>query len=250
MKKVYAFTGQAKSGKGAACEIVKKLSGSGEIVSFAAPIKEIVSKALGVSVADLYDQNKKEVLLSDLYINKGFDDKVLFVLSYPEEVFKRIPERTRKHWGGKLFLYPLECVDNILSMIGEMADKVSGEESKGMKSRTSLRVMMQKLGTEFGRSLYEELWVQVAIQKIVQDKPTGKGVFLVDDMRFENEALAIEALGKNPNFDVKMFKIERDGLGSGTPNHASEAGLSLQSLVVLHNNGTLQELESSIKKKI
>jgi hypothetical protein len=76
------------------------------------------------------------------------------------------------------------------------------------------RQFMQRLGTEFGREMiHPDLWVRSCINRINTKRPT-----VVSDVRFDNEAHAIKALGG------KIVQIRRRGQ-QNLDLHPSEAGV-------------------------
>lgn len=102
----------------------------------------------------------------------------------------------------------------------------------------SPRVLMQTLGTEWGRSLDSEFWIRVASMRL----PTDRNV-VITDVRFNNEALWVKRQGG------VIIKIERDV--DAVANHVSEQGVD-DNLVNYHldNNATLYRLEYSIHRII
>lgn len=93
------------------------------------------------------------------------------------------------------------------------------------------RRLLQVLGTDCIRSLDETFWVRAAMQQI-----TAKGNYVFDDVRFPNEALAVQAQGT-------LWCIIRDEHDGGAGNHASEqwAG-QMNENYHLPNDGTIAEL--------
>lgn len=107
------------------------------------------------------------------------------------------------------------------------------------------RVLLQLLGTEWGRNsisptLWTDLWASEAKLAV------SKGFNVVcDDVRFENEALTIKALG-GVIVDVSTNRIGDDSL-KGLPNHPSELGLPRRLIdVEVTNNGTEGQFQLSL----
>lgn len=116
------------------------------------------------------------------------------------------------------------------------------------------RKLLQLLGTEWGRSLDEDLWVKLWKQDVekltnrFKDRPNH--IIVVDDCRFDNEAQAVTDKGGY------IVNIQCDGLAystrtilskSGT-EHSSERGISSRFiLATLENNGTVEELKENLK---
>lgn len=69
------------------------------------------------------------------------------------------------------------------------------------------RFALQSLGTEWGRNtVYEDIWVDIAMNRIITDNEWGGWSIVVDDLRLPNEYAALAAL---PN--TTLVKIIRPG---------------------------------------
>ncbi len=73
---------------------------------------------------------------------------------------------------------------------------------------------MQTLGTEWGRTLAPDLWVNAWCRSIV-----GLKRVVADDVRFDNEVAAVRALGG------MVFEVRRLGIVRPAAAHASAAGV-------------------------
>lgn len=92
------------------------------------------------------------------------------------------------------------------------------------------RYAMQTLGTEWGRQLIStSLWVSAWKKRVEQIIRLG-GKVVVDDCRFDNELLAVRALGGI------AIRIERPGLKS-IGAHVSESAISDLDMPVVKNDG-------------
>lgn len=95
------------------------------------------------------------------------------------------------------------------------------------------RHAMQTLGSEWGRALIgPDLWIDLARREIVQTMALGVSV-VVDDVRFENEAAMIRALGG------MVLGLSRPGTGGG--DHVSEAGVAAD--LTYANDGGIEALQ-------
>lgn len=134
------------------------------------------------------------------------------------------------------------------------------------EERLSPRTVLQKLGTEFGRACYPDLWTNITMRTAhavlnlnkhyIQNRGAVSGNFteshyagvVIPDCRFRNE---IEAIKANGGY---TYRIKRDaaGLKGNAALHASEK--ELQSLpselfnAEIDNNGTLEEFYINIDK--
>lgn len=117
----------------------------------------------------------------------------------------------------------------------------------------SPREALQKLGTEWGRSLHPDVWIRAAIDRAKGelDNPfIGKvtGV-VIPDVRFPNEAAAIRAAGG------EVWRVTRAGLPRLTGDagtHISEHSLTDADIYerIISNDGTIGELEERVLQAV
>lgn len=101
----------------------------------------------------------------------------------------------------------------------------------------SVRKMMQTLGTDWGRSLDEDIWIK-AFAKLYP-----KGKYVITDVRMENEAKFIR--------DNGGIVIHVKGRGGIETTHSSEAGIEVKALdIVINNTGTLEELREGVVNRL
>ncbi len=129
---------------------------------------------------------------------------------------------------------------NMLRCIGVpdeyMTDRTLKEQSVPHLG-ISYRRLAQTLGTEWGRSLDENLWIKVASHKIMR----CHGHVVVSDVRFDNEAQLIRSMGG------KVLLIMRHDV-EDVAVHDSEKGISLNLVNgVLCNNGTIEDFGERVK---
>ena len=91
------------------------------------------------------------------------------------------------------------------------------------------RLAMQTLGTEWGRALSPDLWVNAWARSI-----DGLERVVADDVRFENEASTVRRMGGS------VVKVIRPGVTALAGDHASEAGVIAD--VNMINIGTPAEM--------
>lgn len=105
----------------------------------------------------------------------------------------------------------------------------------------SPRVLAQSLGTEWGRSINEDLWVSKMITRWRAD---GCKLTAVPDVRFDNEAVMILRSGG------MIVRVERDDV-EPVAQHASEAGIQDQLIhISLRNNGTIEDLHAQFERAL
>lgn len=104
------------------------------------------------------------------------------------------------------------------------------------------RELLQRLGTEVCRDLFgDECWIDLLVAEYDYG---AQDIFLVTDVRFDNEALAI----KEQLFG-EVWCVDRPGCESD--GHASEAGVSLNLIDrIIYNNGTVSDLRDTVKEAL
>jgi hypothetical protein len=121
-------------------------------------------------------------------------------------------------WYRVSFADPLRAM---LSALGLTSEELTlrKEEACALLGGKTPRYAMQTLGTEWGRGHIDgNLWMRAAQHKALS--LIGNGLSVVfDDVRFDNEARMIRALGG------QVVRVRRPGLGSAMA-HASELGIS------------------------
>jgi hypothetical protein len=102
--------------------------------------------------------------------------------------------------------------------------------------RVSVRHILQTLGTEWGRScIHSGVWIYAWSRACAQHE-----LVVVDDVRFLNEAVEVEARGG------QMWLITRPGV-EDVSGHASEGGLERFKFdAVIHNDGSLADLRAKV----
>lgn len=107
------------------------------------------------------------------------------------------------------------------------------------------RKLLQYIGTDWGRSLNENLWVNVWKTRITDWDRT----IITDDVRFPNEAAALKEVG---GVLIKIVASEAVRAQRGemiNTSHASEAGIpDADCDWIIDNNGSLYDLELKVKE--
>lgn len=145
---------------------------------------------------------------------------------------------TRTAFAGplKLMLTTLLChagvhPDEAERMVSGDLKEVPTEILSGRTPREA----MQTLGTEWGRSLHPDFWVNIWKSSVERYRKLGAlEKVCVDDMRFPNEAKAVREMG---GFVIEIVPSKRDALESvGIGGHVSES-LDFDPDIVVINDG-------------
>lgn len=101
------------------------------------------------------------------------------------------------------------------------------------------RYAMQRLGTEWGRDCFPEIWV-VLCQRRWRDLAAQGTSIIVTDVRFPNEAKAIQREGR-------VWRVERPDDAATPANHASETMMDkIKSDRIIWNGRSLDVLRAMV----
>lgn len=129
--------------------------------------------------------------------------------------FRRLVEFRGQKYREQPFAGPLK---RMLTSIGvDTSDLSKNAPVAFLDGRITPRIMMQTLGTEWGRSLLPDLWLRVWQYELSDQAHC----VCVPDVRFDNEAWLIRELGGT------IIHIQRKPTADmlAVPAHASEAGI-------------------------
>lgn len=109
------------------------------------------------------------------------------------------------------------------------------------------REVLQRVGTEcFRHGFADDIWIRALWRRIKNRAMSGRANIVVTDVRFPNEAAAIQSWGG------RVIRVDRPGAAAkgGVQNHASETSMELWSGWdgVIVNDGTLADLEDAVAK--
>lgn len=138
---------------------------------------------------------------------------------------------------------------------------------KKLTKKTTLREILQMVGTEFGRTLHPSIWVNSLMTEYKSKLSSNNPVddldweprfiypnFIITDTRFENELKAVKdregitiRVNRNPGYKW-IDKQEWDLHSKGIVPHESETALDDSTFdYEIDNNGTISELIDKIR---
>lgn len=129
--------------------------------------------------------------------------------------FRRLVDFRGQKYAEQPFAGPLK---RMLASIGvDVSDLSKNTPVPFLDGKVTPRIMMQTLGTEWGRSLMPSLWLRVWQHEL----DYSAHVVTVPDVRFENEAELIRSLGGT------IVHVQRKQTADmrAVPAHVSEAGI-------------------------
>ena len=104
----------------------------------------------------------------------------------------------------------------------------------------SYRKMAQALGTEWGRALNSNLWLDIAAEKIRVCQQYGNPGVVISDVRFVNEAQWIKSKGG------VIWRILRPGVEPVRAHISEQLAAELPYDYVIDNRGTIDELGHAV----
>lgn len=139
------------------------------------------------------------------------------------------------------FAEALKAMSRPILTLREMAGDLKESPLAKLGGKTP-RQFMQLLGTEFGRANFgDDFWVNIWRERVANDNEhCHQTLFVVDDVRFANEAQAIRDMGGI------VVKLVRDGAGSATGASHSSEKLDFRVDLTLHNNGSAEQLADDV----
>lgn len=201
-------TGFARSGKDTfSKELAKHLDM--ELYALAQPIKDIICELFNWT-EEHRDGSYKEIELLYSISPDSLDAAGVMYNKYMLDAF----EPFHDCWEKLIGLFEIEVKENDLGYCV-----------------ISPRRAFQLFGTEWGRALNEDIWLEIA--------PKTNNV--ITDVRFDNEATYFKARG------AEVILIDRPGFKPVTNDHASENGVSerLIDLVVTNDSSKEALLETA-----
>jgi hypothetical protein len=88
----------------------------------------------------------------------------------------------------------------------------------------AIRFILQQYGTEFRRAESEDYWMEKGMERARKHVKAGKDI-IFDDVRFPNEAIAIQRAGGLIVRVLTPTAIREGRLGKLPPNHDSETAM-------------------------
>jgi len=233
---IFIIVGQAGSGKDAVADTFVKTYGA-EKLALADPMKRFAKKVFGFTDEQLWgpSENRNATVPESTQDNWKY-----FAEAYHN--FIRNKDAFAKELG--ISDYAPRTLDEWFYLVRRLGDETvvdSADETLKVFKGTSPRVILQSLGTEFGRHWNKNLWIDFALKEARTLLSGGygyyanRGVFqlepeenilppnmvVISDGRFRNEVLAVLAAGGKA---IKVMSV--DSLGSeqqvGVMGHASE----------------------------
>lgn len=146
------------------------------------------------------------------------------------------------------FADPIKRMLSVL--VDDCDDRVMREFPNDKLCGKSIRYGLQTLGTEWGRNLIgDDIWVAYMNRCITGYIKMGCMKFVIDDVRFLNEASLVESFNDD-GYGI-VIRIVRDHTDCKEMDHQSESELNkINAKWVVYNNSALESACLSVKSII
>jgi len=165
---IVMFVGKLGSGKDTAAEMMRNRVKNSASVTLAAPMKEFAKKVFGFTHEQMYGGSalrEQEFVVSDDLVDRSYESNRN---SFLDSLFTSGSEGTAlDYWFGRIM-------------------------EKGPRTG---RHILQTLGTEFGRTQDQDVWIRAGINSATKALMEGAGLVTFTDGRFRNELLAVKRVG-------------------------------------------------------
>lgn len=139
------------------------------------------------------------------------------------------------------FAGPLKAMCRAIGMTDEMLEGNQKELPVDWLCGRSPRYVMQRLGGDWGRDLIgPDLWTGL-FQRQANDILQAGGRVVVDDCRYDNEALLVQGMG-----GIVIRLVGRGGIAGA---HSSEQ-ITEEVDAVVHNDGSILDLTNRLRETI
>lgn len=251
MKNIVAVTGRAGAGKDTIGDHLVTTHGF-EKLNFADSLRDAAALLFGLTRAQMLDATLKETPLppNHLYpfdMSTGKPDVstfwhsarqaggVAFDMTYHEK------SPTASGYDVPLTRYPHLKPRDIMSLFADKCVEVFLNGDYELNAETTPRQLLQLLGTEVGRALWPDMWIECW-----KHKAQKHDYISVCDCRFLNEAEAVRTLGGN------IVRVTRTaGNETQSVNHVSETEASkIEADVTITNDRTVNDLWQEIDRLV
>ena len=212
MHNVIGLVGRARHGKDTCGSLLKDY----KAISFAMPLKTLAKRMFDLSDEQLYGNDRDKLDARGLSL----------------EYWNEVEDRYTDCFCLLGDLFPKHPQSVVIKKMDEVLDSIVTDNRQ-----FSARLVLQRLGTEFGRAVWPDVWTN-ALKELAKKYPK----VVITDCRFMNEALLI----KN-DLGGELWWVDASKRVPIVNNHASEPNYEdFKDVVdrVIDNNGTLNDLEA------
>lgn len=249
MKKIIAFHGKKKSGKGLAATLVAENypCEKSEVISFGGPVKEIVGSFLGLDEEVLLTQEGKESFVKDVLLTPSLElKKKIVVLTKPKTVLDNLSYSETEKFRSLLYSLPIDYVDKVVFEMEYLVQFVDDYLIDEVWETMRIRHCLQFFATELIRFLCSNFWVALAEKRVME---SDSSLIFIDDVRFPNELNLVLELIHRSGFSGSVIRIDRPQ-NKSDDSHSSEQLLTHPDMPVVINDSSIEDFNLSLLKNI
>lgn len=125
---------------------------------------------------------------------------------------------------------------------------VDGKETADLACYLTPRFALQTLGTEWGRTCFQDTWATMAVRQATKALDQGAPFAVIPDCRFTNEARIVREAGGEVWHVSRPTGSQLSEAASMHPSEREQTSPEFQALVTcwVKNNGTLNQLCSAV----
>jgi len=200
---IYGYVGEMGSGKTHfALQKIKELKSDGKtvlMISWADPIKSIFSHA-GLLKSGRSDPSEKSYEVFNKSTPADFINNIqIAILEIIEELDLDLPEADYTRFLEAIEKHRIELT------------KIHSDLSKPECYSDAYRKLMQIVGTDLGRCLYDSIWIDITLVIInLAFSLNIASCAIIDDIRFQNEYDAYLKFGKAHNYKSIIYGVNSD----------------------------------------
>lgn len=213
-KLIIGLHGKKRSGKDTAAKTIISMYPPGvvERVAFGDSLKEVCKDFMEL-----------------VFKSKGykFDVDYLNEPNIRESMNLMFPEPHVRNMGGKLSWF-----DEVRARIAQLIYPAP---------HITARELWQIVGTEIMRKQINQIWIEIAKEKILRSQAR---IFVITDVRFPNEMTFVKKMN---GVSIKIVRPDSDG-NAGT--HASESHNLVCDYVVFNETGKLEEFNNAVRSTV
>lgn len=219
MNEIIGFVGEIGAGKTyLSFEKVKELKSDGKsclVTAWADAVKDVIAKSIGLLKSGPASQDALEYL----EINSFIDIKDFFCRNFVEQIEHTALKLNQTEIYEKVHEV---CQIHKTSFRANLEGILKDPENYAKYYRS----IIQMVGTEFGRAIDENLWIEITLAKIRNAFKYGvANVAIIDDIRFPNEFDAFENLAKKLKCKSTIY-----GVKASIETRSQRTGFSVKEL--------------------
>lgn len=231
---IIAFMGRSNTGKDTGAAYLQEKHGY-KPIAFAGPLKRLAKAIYEFSDEQLYGPPEARNAIDPRFLD----------VKYVESVFSRLyplcPE------GREILkeLFPDVSTNRAEERLLEQFMNTIVPQAQGMTARK----VLQQLGTEWGRSIQEDLWLQALLREVTATRGQS---WAITDCRFPNEAQFVDETLLN-GYVFWIDASVRVPVDPAVDAHSSEPryeDVAQFVHVVIDNNGTPEQFHANIERAL